>query len=136
MLNITTFLDANMRRLSKNVFCCPERETYYTSAEILSIASGLAEKLKERGIGKGDRVLIYLNNSPEYLFSYFAVWRIGAVAVPTNRVYTKFELDHMIQNAGVRLVITDEDGVDSFEESPFFSIFVPTGIEKMRKHPI
>ncbi len=136
MLNITTFLDANMRRLSKNVFRCPERETYYTSAEILSIASGLAEKLKEKGIGKGDRVLIYLNNSPEYLFSYFAVWRIGAVAVPTNRVYTKFELDYIIQNAGIRLVITDEDGVDSFEENPLFSVFVPTGIEEMRKHAI
>ncbi|MBZ3935376.1 class I adenylate-forming enzyme family protein [Methanimicrococcus blatticola] len=136
MLNITTFLDANMRRLSKNVFHCPERETYYTSAEILSIASGLAGKLKEKGIGKGDRVLIYLNNSPEYLFSYFAIWRIGAVAVPTNRVYTKFELDYMIQNAGIRLVITDEDGVDSFEESSDFSIFIPTGIEEMRNYPI
>ncbi|WNY23657.1 Long-chain-fatty-acid--CoA ligase [Methanimicrococcus hongohii] len=141
MLNITTFLDANMRRLSKNVFHCPERDTYYTSAEILSIASGLAEKLKEKGIEKGDRVLIYLNNSPEYLCSYFAIWRIGAVAVPTNRVYTKFELEYMIQNAGVRLVITDEDGVDSFDDenadlSLSLSLFVPTGIEEMRNHPI
>lgn len=143
MLNITTFLDANMRRLSKNVFHSPERETYYTSAEILSIASGIAEKLKEKGIGKGDRVLIYLNNSPEYLFSYFAVWRIGAVAVPTNRVYTKFELAYMIENAGARLVITDEDGVDSFdqfEDDPASGVsvvvLVPSEIEKMRKHPI
>lgn len=136
MLNITTFLDANMRRLSKNVFHCPENGTYYTSAEMLSIASGLAEKLKEKGIEKGDRVLIYLNNSPEYLLSYFAIWRIGAVVVPTNRVYTKFELAYMIENAGIRLVITDEDGVSFFEETPEVTIFVPTDIEKMRNHPI
>lgn len=136
MLNITTFLDANLRRLSKNVFHCPERKTYYTSAEILSIASGMAEKLKERGVDKGDRVLIYLNNSPEYLFSYFAVWRLGAVAVPTNRVYTKFELAYMIENAGVRLVITDEDGAAAFEGSSADFVYVPKGIEKMRNHPI
>ena len=93
MINITTFLDANMRRLPKNVFHCPERETYYTSAEILSIVSGIAGRLTEKGVKKGDRVLVYLNNSPEYLFSYLAIWRIGGVVVPTNRVYTKTELD-------------------------------------------
>ncbi|MDR2945056.1 MAG: AMP-binding protein [Methanosarcinales archaeon] len=136
MLNITTFLDANMRRLSKNVFYCPEREAYYTSAEILSISSGLAEKLREKGIGKGDRVLIYLNNSPEYLFSYFAIWRIGAVAVPTNRVYTKSELDYMIRNSGACLVITDEAGAGLFDENPSFSVFIPAGIEEMRTYPI
>ena len=137
LLNITTFLDANMRRLSKNVFHCPERGTNYTSEEILSIASGMAEKLTEKGIEKGDRVLIYLNNSSEYLFSYFAIWRIGAVAVPTNRVYTKFELSHMIENAGVRLVITDEDGIASFEDHPTLLKYIPTAeIENMKNHPI
>jgi len=136
MLNITTFLDANMRRLSKNAFHCPEKGTYYTSAEILSIASGIAEKLKEKGIEKGDRVLIYLNNSPEYLFSYFAIWRIGAVAVPTNRVYTKFELAHMIENAGVRLVITDEDGTAAFEDFPNLLKYVPADIESMKTYPV
>ena len=137
-MNITTFLDANMRRLAKDVFHCPERGTYYNSSEILSIASGIALKLKEKGIGKGDSVLIYLANSPEYLFSYFAVWRLGAVAVPTNRVYTKFELAYMIENAGIRLVITDEDGKAAFEDSPSFSVCVLTAedIEKMRTHPI
>jgi len=136
MLNITTFLDANMRRLSKNVFHCPERETYYTSAEILSISSGIASELKKKGIEKGDKVLIYLNNSPEYLFSYFAIWRLGAVAVPTNRVYTKFELAYMIENSEARFVITDSDGVSAVEENPAISIYVPENIEKMRTHSI
>lgn len=138
MINITTFLDANARRLSKDVFHCPERGTYYNSFEILSIASGIAEKLKAKGVGKGDRILIYLNNSPEYLFSYFAIWRLGAIAVPTNRVYTKSELTYMIENAGIHLVITDEDGVTALEDIPSLSAFALTAedIEKMRAHPI
>jgi len=127
-----------MRRLSKDVFHCPERGTYYNSSEILSIASGIAEKLMEKGIRKGDHVLIYLNNSPEYLFSYFAIWRLGAVAVPTNRVYTKFELAYMIENAGVRFIITDEAGSAVFEDLPSLFITVPAAsdIEQMRTHSI
>ncbi|WNY25319.1 class I adenylate-forming enzyme family protein [Methanolapillus millepedarum] len=152
MLNITTFLDANACRLSKEVFHCPERNSSYTSKEILSIVSGIGEKLIQIGVQKGDRVLIYLNNSPEYLFSYLAGWRIGAVVVPTNRVYTKFEIGYMIENSGAKVVITDSDGAVFLEEmvresesDPDFkfkiqnlSAYIPTEneIEKMRNHPV
>ena len=64
------------------------------------------------GVKKGDRVCIYLDSSPEYLISYFAIWRIGAVAVPTNIVYRGEELLHVINNAGACAVITDQSGVD------------------------
>ena len=62
------------------------------------------------GVKKGDRVCIYLDSSPEYLVSYFAIWRIGAVAVPTNIVYRGKELLHVINDAGACTVITDLQG--------------------------
>ncbi|MDV0446281.1 Long-chain-fatty-acid--CoA ligase [Methanosarcinaceae archaeon Ag5] len=153
MLNITTFLDANACRLSKPVFHCPDRDLYYTSGEILSIVSGIGEKLIQAGVQKGDRILIFLNNSPEYLFSYLAGWRIGAVVVPTNRIYTKFEIAYMIENSGAKMVITDASGAIFLEEMQCesksnsndfqfdlqnVSVYVPdpAEIEKMRKHPV
>src|SRR5208337_4362230 len=63
------------------------------------------------GIKKGDRVCIFLDSSPEYLISYFAIWRIGAVAVPTNIVYQAEELLHAVNDAGARAIITDARGV-------------------------
>ena len=51
-----------------------------------------------------------MTSSPEYLISYFALWRIGAVAVPTNIVYRGEELLHMINDAGAIAVITDSQG--------------------------
>ncbi|HJJ66800.1 MAG TPA: AMP-binding protein, partial [Methanocorpusculum sp.] len=87
MLNITTFLDANACRLDKTVFYCPERYLSYTSKEILAISSEIARQIQALGVEKGDRVMLYMNSTPEYLFSYFAVWRLGAVAISTNRVY-------------------------------------------------
>jgi len=118
MLNITTFLDANACRLDKDVFYCPEREVKYSSQDILSIVSELGRILMDKGIGKGDRVLIYLNNSPEYIFSLFAIWRIGAVAIPTNRILTVNELDYMVGDSEAKLIITDENAKDVLDEIP------------------
>ena len=116
MLNITTFLDANARRLNKDVFYFPNRDLRYNSAEILSIISGIGQSLKDKGIEKGDRVLIYLNNSPEYLFSLFGIWRIGAIAIPTNRILTAAELNYMIDDSDAKLIITDEDAKEILNE--------------------
>ena len=73
MLNITTFLDANSKRLDKNVLYNPTTGAKYNSEELLSIVSEIARQLKDLGITKGDRVLIYLKNSEEYLLSLFAL---------------------------------------------------------------
>ncbi len=112
MLNITTFLDANSKRLDKNVLYNPTTGEKYNSKEILSIVSQIGRNLKELGIEKGDRVLIYLKNSEEYLFSLFAIWRIGAIAIPTNRVFTDHELDYIVSDSKAKLMITDDKAKD------------------------
>ena len=135
MLNITTFLDANACRLNKPVFHCPERNTSYTSQEILSISSEIARALIVSGVSKGDRVMLYMNSTPEYLFSYFAVWRIGAIAIPTNRVYTESELQYMLANSGAKVIITDSDGA-KIARNLDVSIYVPENIESFRNSDI
>jgi long-chain acyl-CoA synthetase len=118
MINVTTFLDANSCRLDKPVYYSIDRDVRYNSRDILGIISFLGRKLRTLGISKGDRVLIYLNNSPEYLFSFLALWRIGAVAVPTNRIYTIPELKYYLEDSGAKLIITDQEipelDVDSY----------------------
>ena len=116
MLNITTFIDANARRLDKEVYYCPSRNLRCNSTEVLQIVSGIGQSLKDKGIEKGDRVLIYLNNSPEYLFSLLAIWRIGAIAIPTNRILTSSELDYMITDSDAKLIITDADAKETVKD--------------------
>ena len=48
MLNITTFLDANSKRLDKNVLYNPTTDHKYNSGEILSIVSKIGRDLKEK----------------------------------------------------------------------------------------
>lgn len=129
MLNITTFLDANSKRLDKNVLYNPTSGEKYTSGEILSIISEIGRNLKESGIEKGDRVLIYLNNSEKYLFSLFAIWRIGAIAIPTNRIFTTSEFNYIVSDSKAKLMITDEKAKDMIN----ITTYVPENISDFKK---
>ena len=131
MLNITTFLDANSKRLDKNVLYNPTTGNKYNSAEMLSIVSEIGRNLKDLGVSREDRVIVYLKNSEEYLMSLFAIWRIGAIAVPTNRVMTKSELEYIISDSNATLLITDN-------EAPTLNIdtYIPEDISRFKNSEV
>jgi long-chain acyl-CoA synthetase len=132
MLNITTFLDANSKRLDKDVLYNPTTGNKYNSGEILSIVSELGRELKELGVNKGDRVLIYLKNSEEYLFSLFAIWRIGAIAIPTNRVFTASELEYIASDSHAKLMITDSKAEDIID----IATYIPENINDFKDREV
>jgi len=111
MSNVTTLLDAKSVPEAKAALVCPSRDRAYSYREIRDEMNRIGAGLAGLGIKKGDRVCIYLDSSPEYLISYFAIWRIGAVAVPANIVYQAEELLHTVSDAGARAIITDQQGV-------------------------
>ncbi len=110
MANVTTLLDARSVPELKPALVCPSRNTTLTYRDLRETTNRVGNGLLRLGIRKGDRVCIYLDSSPEYLVSYFAAWRIGAVAVPTNIVYRGEELLYALVNAGASAVITDSAG--------------------------
>ncbi|MFY9750721.1 MAG: class I adenylate-forming enzyme family protein, partial [Methanoregula sp.] len=111
MSNVTTLLDAKSVPEAKAALVCPSRNRTYSYKELREEMNRVGHGLSGLGIKKGDRVCIFLDSSPEYLISYFAIWRIGAVAVPTNIVYQEEELLHAVSDAGACAIITDSRGV-------------------------
>src|SRR4030066_170270 len=59
-----------------------------TFRELEVLADRLAAALQELGVGKGDRVSIFLPNCPQTVIAYQAVWRAGGGAGPANPLYT------------------------------------------------
>lgn len=98
MSNVTTLLDAKSVPAAKAALICPSRNKTYSYGKLRDEMNRIGLGLSKLGVKKGDRVCIYLDNSPEYLISYFAIWRIGAVAVPANIVYRGEELLHAIKD--------------------------------------
>jgi acyl-CoA synthetase (AMP-forming)/AMP-acid ligase II len=75
-------------------------------SEAFSRVNKLAHYLTRNGIKKGDRVAIYLPNSPEYVISYFAVFSLGAIAVPLDIRLTVEELIGILNHAGASLLFS------------------------------
>lgn len=66
----------------------------------------LAKALVQRGVQKGDRISIFMPNSDNWVISYFAILRTGAVVVQTNPLYVECELKALLQDAGAMGVVT------------------------------
>ena len=77
-----------------------------TFLDLKQRADALAAALARFGIVKGDRVGIMLPNCPQYIFSSFAVLRLGAIVVNINPSYTAREVLMVAADSGVRIVIT------------------------------
>ncbi len=85
----------------------------------------LAGALRTCGIGKGDKVAIYLPNSPEYVYSYLACFHLGAVGVPLDFMLKADELSSCLGHSETKVLIaknrpdvdlgTIQEAVDSLQ---------------------
>jgi long-chain acyl-CoA synthetase len=64
-----------------------------------------ATGLSNLGVKKQDRVMIYISNCPQWIIANFAINKIGAVVVPVSPIYTAYEIEYMIKDAGIETVI-------------------------------
>jgi acyl-CoA synthetase (AMP-forming)/AMP-acid ligase II len=69
----------------------------------------LANALLGAGIKKGDRVLHFMKNRIEWMESYFAVIRIGAIVVPLNFRFIGADLDYVAKVVQPSLTIVEDD---------------------------
>ena len=61
------------------------------------------------GVRKGDRVLLYMQNSPQFVIGYYAILRADAVVVPVNPMNLAEELRHYVDDAGARTILAAQD---------------------------
>lgn len=78
----------------------------YSYAETLSGISRVACGLAALGIGRGDRVGLYLPNVPHYVAAYYGALKLGATVVNFSPLYTVDELAHQVEDSGTRILFT------------------------------
>ncbi len=67
-------------------------------SRVLREAEALAGHLQAEGVKRGDRVLLYMQNSPQYIIGFFAILRANAVVVPVNPMNRSAELQYLIED--------------------------------------
>ncbi|GGN47384.1 MULTISPECIES: long-chain-fatty-acid--CoA ligase [Deinococcus] len=74
----------------------------WTYAQLHEQATRLAGHLAARGVQRGDRVAVWMQNSPEWAIAAFAAWQLGAVVVPLAPMLQAREFGFFLQDAGIR----------------------------------
>ena len=126
-------------------------ETPMTLRRLDQLSDGLAVGLSGLGLGREDRVALYLQNVPQFLIGLIAAWKLGAVGVPCNPMLRERELSHQLSDSGAVALIcleglyrevaagvvpdTDVGEVITTSELDFLDQALPkilTGIERRR----
>lgn len=76
-----------------------------TYKELDEAVTHFAAGLQVLGLQKGDRLSVYIVNSPQFVIAYFGTLRAGGIVVPTNIQYVPRELKHQLEDSGAKYVV-------------------------------
>ncbi len=96
-----------MRYPDKPALVFFDRSTTY--AQLMHQAERLAAHLRSMGVQDGDRVILYMQNCPQWVVAHFAILRANAVVVPVNPMNKADELQHYITDPDARVAICAAD---------------------------
>ncbi len=100
------FLEQSADRLpGKTALVCGEKRLSYTEIEVQS--NRLSHAFSEQGIGKQDRIVVFLDNSLESILSIFATLKLGGVFVVINPLIKKNKLRYILNDCDARVLVTD-----------------------------
>ncbi|MGE5255679.1 MAG: class I adenylate-forming enzyme family protein [Hyphomicrobiales bacterium] len=77
----------------------------FSYRRLRELAERFAGALTDMEIRKGDRVMVYIANSIQWVIAFLAIQKIGAVIVPVSPIYTSHEITYMIQDSGAQAIV-------------------------------
>ncbi|MCL8012319.1 class I adenylate-forming enzyme family protein [Streptomyces sp. AS02] len=85
-----------------------------TYREVDELSDSVAGHLAARGLERGDRVAILLQNSPHFVLALLGAWKAGAVVVPVNPMYKSGEVTHVLRDGDVAALICSDRAWESY----------------------
>ncbi len=98
--------DSAEKHPKKVAIDCETDQISYEKLDMLS--DKLASALRDMNVKKGNSVLIFLPNIPEFAISYYAILKAGGVVAPANPLSKEMELEYALGNSDSEIIITHE----------------------------
>jgi fatty-acyl-CoA synthase len=95
--------------------CLVYYDTKISFARFKDEAERVAGWLERHGVKKGDRVLLCMQNSPQFVIAYYGILRANAVVVPVNPMNLTNELRHYVKDSGAAVAVVAQDLYPRFE---------------------
>lgn len=80
-----------------------------TWGELDRLSDAFAARLAELGVGRGDRVALFLQNCPQYVIAHFGIQKLGAIVGPCSPLFKAQELHYQLDDLGARVVVCADD---------------------------
>ena len=114
----TYFIDRNVQegRGSKIAIECGEQQITY--ARLIEQVNRVGNALRDLGVRAEERVLILLPDTPEFLFAFFGIIKMGAIAVPVNTLLRTHEYEYIVNDTRARVAIVSDTLLPQLEQIP------------------
>lgn len=93
-----------------------DADTRYTYRQAMEFAARLGQSLRQRGIGKGDRVAFWARLTPNWVVAYLGVMQIGAVIVPLDFEYSAKDLSSILERTESKFVFSVQEKLATLKE--------------------
>jgi len=84
------------------------KDQRWTWNEFSAEVDRAAKALMAIGVQPGEKVALWMNNKPEWLFAMYAVWKAGCVLVPLNTRYRNDDIDYVVRQSNTATIISDD----------------------------
>ena len=93
-------------------------EAYWTFAELAARSNRVANRLREWGVRRGDRVVLMLGNQVELWETLLAVMKLGAVVIPATTQLRAVDVADRLDRGGARHVVVAASAAEAFDDAP------------------
>jgi long-chain acyl-CoA synthetase len=101
--------------LRQNARDFPEKPAYIfygrviTWKELDEYTDRFANFLGSIGVKKGDKVVLFMQNCPQYVIAYYGIQKLGAIIAPASPMFKEWELEYEVNDLGAKVIVTTDD---------------------------
>jgi long-chain acyl-CoA synthetase len=109
-------IDSTNRNPEKTAIACEEKQVTYR--ELLEKSEAFSHFLRQRGIVKGDRVMISLWNVPEFAVAFYGILMAGGIVTTAHPLSQTNELSRLLEDSGSKAIVANSSVIASIDTLP------------------
>jgi len=129
--------NTSKRFAEQTAIVCDDRA--YTYAELERWTEKIAAVLVEKGMKRGDSVVLLAPNVPEFTAVYYAILRVGGVVVPLNVLFLANEIADLVEHSDAKFMVVwhalAEKGAEAFKKTETCSTLFFVGTDRQHLSP-
>jgi len=99
--------------------------TRFSYQKIMQLSENFAVSLINNGIGEGEKIILYIPNSVQWIIAWLGIQRAGAIVIPITPIYTDYDLKYIANDSGASYVVCADTNYGYVTQA-----FPETGLKK------